>query len=360
MAGWGRVARYGEVLRGGTGSRAVGRAWSGCGGAPLQRARAGRAAGALRARCSAPARRQLLAAGGAPGLVWGRRRRHGRSRPSQHAHAPTSGRGAVPGRSVEGPTRKRVCCAIQLGARCPPRPVTARWVSARFLSSSSLIGIDSSAPPAALVAPAPSGGQRSARTPCTFFSRAAAHRYAPLRTPCSCPSRAGADCGVPAPPPLAGSTHSPHHLRRAPRLLWPPRPPCPRTTVTAPTPSARHQRPRPQHAGAVPHLGLTSRGSELCQYHLRPLRACPGLRSQPGAPPSSGSCLHAAAADGPAREDAMAGAAPTERLHTHSLRHTWQARSDTRGRPAPAPAHSLYRALHPPATRRHRTNVPIV
>jgi len=158
VAGWGRVARYGEVLRGGTGSRAVGRAWSGCGGAPLQRARAGRAAGALRARCSAPARRQLLAAGGAPGLVWGRRRRHGRSRPSQHAHAPTtSGRGAVPGRSVEGPTRKRVCCAIQLGARCPPRPVTARWVSARFLSSSSLIGIDSSAPPAALVAPAPSG-----------------------------------------------------------------------------------------------------------------------------------------------------------------------------------------------------------
>ena len=88
-----------------------------------------------------------------------------------------------------------------------------------------------------------------------------------------------------------------------------------------------------------------------CTHHLRPFRACPGLRSQPGAPPSSGSCLHAASADGlRARAPWQGLAAPTERLHTRRLRHTWHARSGTHGRPAPAPAHSLYRALHrPPA-----------
>ena len=88
-----------------------------------------------------------------------------------------------------------------------------------------------------------------------------------------------------------------------------------------------------------------------CTHHLRPFRACTGLRSQPGAPPSSGSCLHAASADGlRARAPWQGLAAPTERLHTRRLRHTWHARSGTHGRPAPAPAHSLYRALHrPPA-----------
>ena len=199
MAGWGRVARYGEVLRGGTGSRAVGRAWSGCGGAPLQRARAGRAAGALRARCSAPARRQLLAAGGAPGLAWGRRRRHGRSRPSQHAHAPTSWpRGS--------PRAERGRSNAQARVLCDP--------ARRALSTSTSYGALGIGAFSELLQPdwhrlirPPRGTrctcsvQRSARTPCTFFSRAAAHRYAPLRTPCSCPSRAGADrCPPPRTP----------------------------------------------------------------------------------------------------------------------------------------------------------------